>query len=122
MEHNHDHKTVLGGVTDSVRSLRAQIPDVWKGYSDLRKAAMADGELSVQTKELIALAIAIVRQCDGCIASHARGAVRQGVTAKQVAEMIGVTVLLSGGPATVYGPRAWEAFLEFQELERNFNK
>lgn len=114
MENENRHQNVLSQLKPSVISLRNEIPDVWAGYAQLHKAAMAEGELSAQTKELIALALAIVRQCDGCISSHARGAARQGASAKQVAEMIGVTVVMSGGPATVYGPRAWEAFLEFQ--------
>ncbi len=113
MENENKYQDVLGELKPSVLALRNEIPEVWKGYADLHKAAMADGELSGATKELIALALAIVRQCDGCIASHARSAVRRNVTPKQVAEMVGVTVLMSGGPATVYGPRAFEAFLEF---------
>ena len=29
--------------------------------------------------------------------------------------MLGVTLLMDGGTASVYAPRAWEAFLEFYE-------
>ena len=60
-----------------------------------------------------ALSIAITRECDGCIAAHARGASRRGATRAQVAEMIGVAIAMNGGPATVYGPRALEAFDQF---------
>ena len=45
-----------------------------------------------------------------CIAAHARGASRAGATKQEVAEAIGVTFLMQGGPATVYGPRAFDAF------------
>jgi hypothetical protein len=31
--------------------------------------------------------------------------------------MIGVTILLDGGPGTVYGPRALQAFQQFSRLE-----
>jgi AhpD family alkylhydroperoxidase len=74
---------------------------------------MADGALPRRTKELIALAIAVVKGCDGCIASHAKGAARHGASLEEVAEALSVTMLMDGGPATVYGPRAWEAFAEF---------
>jgi hypothetical protein len=30
-----------------------------------------------------------------------------------VAELLGVAVLMDGATATVYAPRAWEAFVEF---------
>lgn len=53
------------------------------------------------------------KQCDGCIASHARGAARAGATLEEAAEAIGVAILMNGGPATVYGPRAYAAFSEF---------
>ena len=73
----------------------------------------------IGTKELIALMIAVVKRCDGCIASHAKAAAAKGVTKEQVAEAIGVAMLMDGGPATVYGPRAYEAFCEFVEPDAN---
>ena len=66
-----------------------------------------------RTKELIALAIAVVEGCDGCIASHAQAAAKAGATRQQAAEAIGVTFLMHGGPATIHGPRAYDAFCEF---------
>jgi AhpD family alkylhydroperoxidase len=82
-------------------------------YAGLSRAAMAEGAVPTKTKELIALAIAITRECDGCIASHARSAVRRGVTAQEVAEAIGVAIMMNGGPGTVWGPRAWAAYQEY---------
>jgi AhpD family alkylhydroperoxidase len=89
----------------SGRRLRAAIPQVYAGYAALHGAAMGDGALPAKVKELIALAIAVTRECDGCIAAHARSAVRQGVTAEEVAEAMGVVILMNGGPGTVWGPR-----------------
>ncbi|MFO7699458.1 MAG: carboxymuconolactone decarboxylase family protein, partial [Acidimicrobiia bacterium] len=54
-------------------------------------------------------------QCDGCIAAHARNAVRHGATEQEFAEMLGVTIDMNGGPGTVYAPKAFEAFKEFKE-------
>lgn len=95
------------------RDLRHRIPDVMKAFSDLHGAAMKPGALDTKTKELIALAISVSHRCDGCIASHARGAAKQHATEAEVAEAIGVAVLMTGGPATVYGPRAFAAFKEY---------
>jgi len=108
-----DHQEVLSDLSQPVAELRRMIPDVWSAYAGMHHAVIKDGELPAKTKELIALAVAIVKRCDGCIAAHARGAARRGATPEEVAEMIGVTLLLDGGPATVYGPRAWEAFQQF---------
>ncbi|MEZ5093821.1 carboxymuconolactone decarboxylase family protein [Nocardioides sp.] len=104
---------VLADLRLPVRELRRRIPAVYEGFAATHHAALADGELDTRTKELMALAISVVQQCDGCIASHARGAHRAGATAEQVAEAIGVSILMAGGPATVYGPRALAAFQEF---------
>ncbi len=97
------------------RALRRAIPEVYDGYRQMHTAAYAAGALDEKTKELIALAIAVSKECDGCIASHARGAARTGATEAEVAEALGVTIAMNGGPATVYGPRAFAAYREFAE-------
>jgi AhpD family alkylhydroperoxidase len=93
--------------------LREAIPAVYSGYSRLAAAAMGEGELPVKVKELIALAIAVTRECDGCIHAHAHGAALHGATAQEVAEALGVAIMMNGGPGTVWGPRAFAAFQEF---------
>jgi AhpD family alkylhydroperoxidase len=95
------------------RKLRDAIPGVYSGFARLSTAAMADGELPGKIKELIALAIAVTRECDACIAAHARGAASRGATDQEVAEMLGVAILMNGGPGTVWAPRAYAAFQEF---------
>jgi AhpD family alkylhydroperoxidase len=95
------------------RELRHAIPQVYAGYSQLHDATLAEGALDTKTKELIALAIAVSKECDGCIAAHAHAAVRHGATPPEAAEAIGVTFLMNGGPATIYGARAYAAFTEF---------
>ncbi len=111
MAHYHE---VMEAARAPYQELQETIPGVASGYAEMHKAAMGEGELPAKIKELIALAIAITQQCDGCIASHARAAVRRGATAAEVAEMVGVTILLNGGPATVWGSRALDAFHEFE--------
>lgn len=103
---------VLGELRQPARDLRELIPDVVGGYATMQRAAMTDGALSGGVKELIALAIAVTRECDGCIAAHARGAARRNVSEEEVAEALGVAILLNGGPATVWAPRALAAFRE----------
>jgi len=108
----HDVIAELAGPT---RELRDATPEVWAGFGALHQAAVADGVLSAKVKELMALAIAVVKQCDGCIAYHAKAAARRGATAEEVAEALGVALLMDGGTATVYGPRAWQAYHEFAD-------
>ena len=116
MSNDHSHGVeVLEQLRGPSKDLRAAIPDVYAGFSATHRAALDTGALDARTKELIALGISVAQQCDGCIASHARGAAMKGATAQEVAETLGVAILMSGGPATVHGPRAYAAFLEFRE-------
>lgn len=104
---------VLSGLGEPTRSLRQAIPEPWEGFAQLHRAVMKDGALSAAFKEIIALAIAVSDECDGCVAAHARGAARRGATPEQVAEGLGVALLMMGGPGSVYGPMAWQAYNEF---------
>ena len=108
------HHQIIDDLRQPTRDLRDAIPDVWKGFGALHSAAVADGAIPAGMKELIALAIAVADECDGCIAYHAKAASRRGVTEQEAAEAIGVALLMAGGPASVYGPRAFAAFKEFK--------
>ena len=121
-DHSHDtghdpsHELGKGLLQDLAplgRELRALIPGVYEGFGAMHSAAFADGAVDKKTKELLALAVAIAVRCDGCIASHARGAAVHKATEAEVAETIGVAIAMSGGPGTVYGPRALAAYRSF---------
>ncbi|TCJ22171.1 carboxymuconolactone decarboxylase family protein [Nocardioides jejuensis] len=113
--HSPHGKAVLRDLSPQHRALRRAIPDAYAGWSALHQGVFAPGALEVKTKELIALAIGIVEGCDGCIASHGQAAARAGASRQEAAETIGVTFLMHGGPATVHGARAYEAFCEFAD-------
>jgi AhpD family alkylhydroperoxidase len=112
----HAHE-VLDEVSGAGRELRALIPEVYAGYAQMAKAAMAEGDLSTKLKELIALAIAATRECDGCISAHARNLAKVGATSQEVAEAMGVVIEMNGGPGTVWGARAAAAFQEFAQQD-----
>lgn len=111
MQHNHE---LLAELRQPTSSLRHAIPDVWAGFLSLHSAAMADGEVTARMKEAVALAISVAKHCDGCIAYHAKAAARAGATPAEIAEVLGVALLMDGGTASVYAPRAWAAFQEFE--------
>lgn len=112
MAHYHES---LKELQKTNREIRALIPEVFDGFATTHRAAYTDGALTASTKELMAIAVAIAEGCEGCIASHARGAARKGATPEEVAETIGVAIQMKGGPGTVYGPMAWDAYQEFKE-------
>ncbi|MFP5417298.1 MAG: carboxymuconolactone decarboxylase family protein [Actinomycetes bacterium] len=108
-------KDVMDALKEPAAKLRELIPNVYAGYTATHRAVFTDGALDRKTKELIALAVAVATRCDGCIASHARGAARMGATPDEVAEALGVTILMQGGPGTVYAPRALDAFYDYYQ-------
>lgn len=110
----HTHHELVDSLKQPTRDLRDAIPETWMAFADLHKHAVAEGVLPARFKELIALAIAVADGCDGCIAYHARAAAARGATEEEAAEAIGVSLLMAGGPASVNGPRALEAFKEFR--------
>ena len=63
---------------------------------------MGDGALPAHVKELMALVASVVKRCDGLIGYHARAAARRGATPEEVAEALGVALLMDGGVASVY--------------------
>lgn len=112
-----DHDRVLAELREPTKALRHAIPETWAAFLSVHDAALADGVVPARLKEAVALALSVVKRCDGCIAYHARAAAQAGATPAEVAEVLGVALFMDGGPASVYGPRAWDAFWAFsQEL------
>ncbi len=111
--HHHPGEAVLAEIAPNARALRAEIPATWRAFTELHQAAFAPGALDLVTKELIALALSVIKGCDGCMAAHAKGAARAGATAAQVAEALGVAISMDGGPATSHGPVAFGYFTDF---------
>ena len=110
MGHYHE---LLSELREPTKELRHAIPTTWAAFVSLHEAAMEDGMVPTHLKEVIALALSVVKRCDGCIAYHAKAAARAGATYQEVAEILGVVLLMDGGTASVYAPKAWAAFKEF---------
>lgn len=106
---------VADQLREPTRALRQAIPETWSAFVGLHGSAMAEGTVPTRLKEIVALAIAVVKRCDGCIAYHARAAAIAGATPEEVAEVLGVVLLMDGGTASVYAPRAFAAFNEYRE-------
>lgn len=109
---------VIDDLREPTRALRRAAPEAWTGFGQLHDAALRDGALSVRFKELVALAIAVVKGCDGCIARHGKAAALAGATSAEVAEVLSVALLMDGGPASTHGPRAFACYQEFAALQQ----
>lgn len=108
-----NYSEIASAYAQGFGALSKDLPGPAKAFDSLFATAIKDGALSRKTKELIAFGMAIVVRCDGCIAAHSKSVLAAGASRDEVAEMIGVAILMGGGPATVYGVEAMRAFDEF---------
>ena len=74
---------------------------VYRVFMQMEKAAFADGKISKGHKELIAIGISIIINCESCLEWHIKQALDAGITTEQIVEAIGVGIEMGGGPATV---------------------
>lgn len=83
------------------------------GFARMNREVLQDGALDRKTKELMALAVSIALRCEGCIAAHTHDAIEAGAERAEILEAIGVAILMSGGPGTVYAAHAYDALEQF---------
>jgi len=89
---------------------------VYRAFLGMEKAAFADGELSKRSKELIAIGISIILNCESCLEWHIKQALDAGATKEQIIEAVGVGIEMGGGPATVSSRFAMKVLLYYDEL------
>jgi AhpD family alkylhydroperoxidase len=103
------------GYQQQVLALVAQIgrtsPGTVRGYRELGDAGGKKDLLGAKTRELIALAVAVTRQCDGCIVIHTDAALKHGATRDEIAEALGVAIAVNAGAALVYSTRVLDAYM-----------
>jgi len=74
---------------------------VYKTFRDLNNQAFQTGSLTQMQKELIALGISVVINCESCMQHHIEKALKAGATEGQIIEALEVAIEMGGGPATV---------------------
>jgi AhpD family alkylhydroperoxidase len=80
--------------------LLAMKSKVYKAYLDMEKATFSDGALEKKQKELVAVGISVVIDCESCMQWHIGQAAKAGATEQEVLEAIEVGMEMGGGPAT----------------------
>jgi len=74
---------------------------VYEAFLEIEKAAYRDGALPKKVKELIAVGISVVIDCESCMQWHIEQAAKSGANEQEVLEAIEVGIEMGGGPATV---------------------
>jgi len=82
--------------------LLARESAVYRAFLEMEHAAFADGALPKKAKELIAVGISVVINCESCMQWHIEQAAAAGAAESEVLEAIEVGIEMGGGPATAH--------------------
>jgi AhpD family alkylhydroperoxidase len=74
---------------------------VYQAFIKMEEATYTDGALRKKDKELIAVGISVVIDCESCMQWHIEQAAQAGATRNEVLEALEVGMEMGGGPATV---------------------
>jgi len=95
----------MSNLTDPqvLKALAAQrhelAPAATEAFQALSQAVFADGAIDRKTKQIIAVAVAHATQCEQCIRSHTKAAVRMGATPQELMEAAWVAAEMRAGGA-----------------------
>lgn len=85
---------------------------VYTAFLQMESATYAAGALPKRTKELIAVGISVVIDCESCTEWHITQAARDGASREEVLEAVEVAMEMAGGPATASARFALEVMDE----------
>jgi AhpD family alkylhydroperoxidase len=74
---------------------------VYERFLEMQKAAFGKGKVPKKYKELIAIGISVVIDCESCMQWHIEQAAKAGASQQEVLEAVEVGIEMSGGPGTV---------------------
>lgn len=101
-----DWKGKLDATRDDLRALNKAIPETARAFGGLGKTVKESGALDFKTKEFVALGIAVATKCESCIAIHIETLIKCGATREEVADALGMTLQMGGGPSMMYAAKA----------------
>jgi len=94
---------------------------VFRSFVKMEEVAFTSGALSKLQKELIAIGISVVINCESCMEWHIKQAIDCGATEDEIIEAIEVGIEMAGGPATVSARFAMNV-LEFYRGTKDIKK
>jgi len=88
---------------------------VYESFLQMEQATYTDGALSKKTKELIAIGISVLMDCESCMQWHIDQAAVCGATQEEILEAVEVGIEMGAGRVTVSARFALEV------MERAFS-
>ena len=91
---------------DFLQKVIDEYPEVWQAYQALGEACSNAGPLDTKTARLVKLALAIGAKSEGAVHSHARRALREGVTPEEL-QQVAMLAVTSIGWSSSMAALAW---------------
>ncbi|MCP4178961.1 MAG: carboxymuconolactone decarboxylase family protein [bacterium] len=88
---------------------------VYQSFVDMEQNTYKDGNLSKKHKELIAIGISVVIDCESCMEWHIKQALDDGANEDEIIESIEVGIEMSGGPGTASARFAMNVLEYYQQ-------
>jgi len=85
-----------------LKVLNENAPDAMNAFWAFDKAAFTEGTVSVQHKQLMAVAVGLTTQCPYCIEIHVKAAREAGATDQMLAETATVAAAMRAGAAITH--------------------
>ena len=106
-------KPMYPAASREIAQMREELaPEILNTFRAFSHQVFADGALPSKTKELIAVAVALVTQCPYCIRSHTKRARQKGVSEQEIMEAIWVAAEMRAGGAIAHSALAIDSMNE----------
>jgi AhpD family alkylhydroperoxidase len=99
------------------RSFYSKKSEVYQCFTDMEQNTYKDGKLNKTQKELIAIGISVVINCESCMEWHIKRALDGGASEDEILEAIEVGIEMGGGPATVSARFAMNVLEYYQQSQ-----
>ncbi|MEQ9618385.1 MAG: carboxymuconolactone decarboxylase family protein [Deltaproteobacteria bacterium] len=95
------------------------LPQIRESFQNFSKNVFTDGAIPGKTKQLIAVAVAHVTQCQYCIEGHTKLALKQGASMDELMEAIWVAAEMRAGAAVSHSKIAIKTMKESLQKEKS---
>lgn len=86
-------------------NFKAEFPEAWAAYAQLKNVCDQEGPLDKKTVELIKIGISVALEHEGGLVAHISQAKKAGAPDKEIYQAILLATGLAGFPATLAGFR-----------------
>ncbi len=93
-------KSIIDDRKDAHKLLLEKNSEVYKSFLDLKQKTFSDGSFTKKYKELIAVGISLVINCESYLEWHIGKSLESGASEDQVLETVEVGMEMGGGPAS----------------------